>query len=78
MRTSISINDDVATLAEKIRKKEGRPSFSNMVEVALTEYCTPRSGVDRAAEVLSTAEELGLEESREILARALRRKARAA
>jgi metal-responsive CopG/Arc/MetJ family transcriptional regulator len=75
MRTSISIDDGVAELAEGIRKKEGRPSFSNVVEVALTEYCSARGGHDHSAEIAEAAKDLGHENALKLLT-AARRKTR--
>jgi hypothetical protein len=40
MRTTISLDDNVAALAEKMAKLENR-NFSNLCEVALAAYCSP-------------------------------------
>lgn len=81
MRTTISIDDEIAEMAERIMAREVR-NFSNLCEVALREYFEardiPTDGIQRAenplAEVMSAASEIGMTEALEILRRAARRR----
>jgi predicted transcriptional regulator len=59
MRTTISLDDTIADLADKVAKRENR-SFSNLVEVALSEYCEASNEVDAiTAEATAAAESVG-------------------
>lgn len=73
MRTSISIDDGVAALADKIATREKR-NFSNLCEVALAEYCGPRESSQAHAELIATAEEVGIDTALAALKRAMRSK----
>lgn len=59
MRTSISIDDNIAELAEKVAERESR-NFSNLCEVALKEYCGDRALPVEEAELLASAKEVGV------------------
>lgn len=62
MRTTISLDDNVAALAEKIAEREKR-NFSNLCEVALAEYCKPRAEDGQHADLIAAAEEVGIEQA---------------
>lgn len=57
MRTTISLDDAVARLAEQVCAKENR-NFSNLCEVALAAYCGARVEDPAKAELYAAAEVL--------------------
>lgn len=77
MRTSIRIDDAVGELAAKIAKREKR-NFSNLCEVALSEYCSARQNPGDHAELIAAAEQVGVPDALAVLRRERRRKAKVA
>lgn len=74
MRTTISLDDKIAALAETIAVRENR-NFSNLCEVALSAYCQPRMEDNSKEQVLAAAEEVGFDNAIQTLRRSARRKA---
>jgi len=73
MRTSISLDDNIAKLAEQMAQRENR-NFSNLCEIALSEYCAARGAVDPTSEMIAAAQQIGLPQATAILVRAARRR----
>jgi hypothetical protein len=76
MRTTISIDDNTATIAEAVMAKENR-NFSNLCEVALQQYCD-RANAHPMEELMAAAKEAGLPKALAAVQNIVRKKKRAA
>jgi hypothetical protein len=75
-RSTVSLDPVVGALAQKVGEIEKR-TFSNLVEVALAEYCEKRRVDPQAAQLIEAAGQIGFPEALKALHRAARRKAAA-
>lgn len=78
MRTTISLDDKIAEIGQKLAKRDFRDNFSHLCEVALKDYCTPRIADSRNGELEAAAEDLGLDNAIAALKRELRKRKNAA
>lgn len=75
MRATISMPDDVFELAEAIRTRESRPTFSNVCEAAIRHYHGANDvAKEEAAALMAFASEIGMPKALAAVKRAARKR----
>jgi predicted transcriptional regulator len=75
MRTSITLDDQVAELANRLAEKETRGNFSLICEKALAEYCGARLVDSDHTALIAAAQEVGgIDDAIRVLAQAKKKR----